>query len=67
LAEAAKQTELKSGHPLKGLDIPSPAPGTNGHGKKDEDAPPVKEPPLLVPKFFDGKHFYDLLWCSCET
>jgi N-terminal acetyltransferase B complex non-catalytic subunit len=58
LAEAAKQTELKTGHPLKGLDIPLPAPGTNGHGKKDEEAPPVKEPPLSVPKFFDGK--YDL-------
>ena len=60
LAEAAKQTELKSGHPLKGLDIPLPSPGTNGNGRKDEEAPPVKEPPILVPDFFDGEDFPDL-------
>ena len=56
LAEAAKQSELKFGHPLKGMDIPTPAPGTNGNGKKDEEAPPVKEPPLSVLKFFDGEY-----------
>ena len=57
LAEAAKQTELKTGRPLKGLEIPPP---TNGNPwKKDEEAPPVEEPPALLTSFFDGtKHSY---------
>jgi N-terminal acetyltransferase B complex non-catalytic subunit len=29
-------------------------PATNGHTKKDEEAPPVKEAPEAVSKFFDG-------------
>ncbi|CCM04607.1 uncharacterized protein FIBRA_06789 [Fibroporia radiculosa] len=54
LAEAAKQTELKTGHPLKGLDLP-PKNGstTNGHIKKEEDPPAASEPPEVVVQFFD--------------
>ncbi|KAF8798082.1 actin cytoskeleton organization protein [Phlegmacium glaucopus] len=52
LAEAAKQTELKTGHPLKGIEI-QPTNGTNGH-KKDESPPTIQEPPLLVVKYFDS-------------
>lgn len=52
LAEAAKQTELKTGHPLKGVEIPLQ--NGNFNGKKDEEAPPIKEAPELVSKFFEG-------------
>ena len=52
LAEAAKQTELKTGHPLKGIELHH-ANGTNGH-KKDESPPAIQEPPILVVKYFDG-------------
>lgn len=52
LAEAARQTELKTGHPLKGVEIP-PADGfSNGNGKKNEEPPPIREPPELVVKYF---------------
>lgn len=53
LAEAAKQTELKTGHPLKGVDLAA----LNGSAnmKKDEEPPVVTEAPELVVKFFDGK------------
>lgn len=53
LAEAAKQTEIKTGHPLKGVRLPQNGTSTNGNGKKEE-APPVKEPPELVSQFFDS-------------
>ncbi|PCH37977.1 hypothetical protein WOLCODRAFT_135971 [Wolfiporia cocos MD-104 SS10] len=55
LAEAAKQTELKTGHPLKGLELP-PKNGTttNGHAKKDEEPPAPKEAPELAFKYFDN-------------
>jgi N-terminal acetyltransferase B complex non-catalytic subunit len=52
LAEAAKQTQLKTGHPLKGIEIP-PTNGTNGH-KKDEEPPAVQEAPAAVVKYFEG-------------
>lgn len=52
LAEAAKQTELKTGHPLKGIEI-QPTNGANGH-KKDESPPAIQEPPVLVIKYFDS-------------
>lgn len=52
LAEAAKQTELKTGHPLKGVELYSTN-GTNGH-KKDESPPTIQEPPVLVVKYFDS-------------
>ncbi|KAJ7774915.1 actin cytoskeleton organization protein [Mycena metata] len=55
LAEAAKQTELKTGHPLKGVEIP-PKNGngsTNGSVKKDEETPPITDAPELVLRHFD--------------
>lgn len=52
LAEAAKQTELKTGHPLKGMEFHHTN-GTNGH-KKDEGPPTIQEPPVLVVKYFDS-------------
>ena len=52
LAEAAKQTELKTGHPLKGLELHHTN-GNNGH-KKDESPPTIQEPPVLVVKYFDS-------------
>ncbi|KAF8965269.1 actin cytoskeleton organization protein [Flammula alnicola] len=53
LAEAAKQTELKTGHPLKGIEIPATN-GSNGQHKKDEEPPVVHEPPQTVLKYFDA-------------
>ncbi|KAF9075215.1 N-acetyltransferase B complex non catalytic subunit-domain-containing protein [Rhodocollybia butyracea] len=50
LAEAAKQTELKTGMPLKGVDITPP----NGHVKKEEDTPPITEAPEDLVKFFEN-------------
>lgn len=57
LAEAAKQSELKTGHPLKGVEIsPTPPNGfANGHHKKDEEAPAITEPPEIVVNFFNSK------------
>jgi N-terminal acetyltransferase B complex non-catalytic subunit len=52
LAEAAKQTELKTGHPLKGIEIPP----TNGNHKKEEEPPAIQEPPEIVAKFFSSEH-----------
>ncbi|THU87266.1 hypothetical protein K435DRAFT_782074 [Dendrothele bispora CBS 962.96] len=53
LAEAAKLTEQKTGLPLKGVEIPPHNGNSNGH-KKDEDTPPLTEPPEMVLKFFDA-------------
>ncbi|KAI0721082.1 N-acetyltransferase B complex non catalytic subunit-domain-containing protein [Cerioporus squamosus] len=52
LAEAAKLTEQKTGHTLKGLELPLDA-ATNGNGKKDEEPPAVVEPPASISKHFD--------------
>ncbi|KAF8212156.1 actin cytoskeleton organization protein [Mycena galopus ATCC 62051] len=55
LAEAAKLAEQKTGHPLKGVEIP-PKNGngsTNGSAKKEEEAPPITDAPELVVRFFD--------------
>ncbi len=60
LAEAAKLTEQKTGHTLKGLELPPDA-ATNGNGKKDEEPPAVVEPPASISKHFDGEAFYDIL------
>ncbi|KXN86896.1 N-alpha-acetyltransferase 25, NatB auxiliary subunit [Leucoagaricus sp. SymC.cos] len=50
LAEASKQSELKTGHPLKGIETPP----LDGNGlKKDEEPPACVEPPELVTKVFD--------------
>ncbi|KAF4576791.1 hypothetical protein EYR36_004771 [Pleurotus pulmonarius] len=55
LAEAAKQSELKTGHPLKGVEIPPTPPNgsANGHHKKDEEAPAITEPPEVVVNYFN--------------
>lgn len=53
LAEAARQTELKTGLPLRGVDLKALNNAANGPSKKDEEAPPIKEFPELVVKFFD--------------
>ncbi|EIW60342.1 actin cytoskeleton organization protein [Trametes versicolor FP-101664 SS1] len=52
LAEAAKNTEQKTGLTLKGLEIPSDA-ASNGQAKKDEEPPVVVDPPALITKYFD--------------
>ena len=60
LAEAVKQTELKTGHPLKGIEIHTTN-ATNGHPKKDEEPPTIQEPPEMVLNYFDGElDFYSL-------
>ncbi|KIY43365.1 actin cytoskeleton organization protein [Fistulina hepatica ATCC 64428] len=53
LAEAARISELKTGLPLKGVDIPPK--GENGHtnGKKNEEPPAVTDAPKIVVQFFD--------------
>ncbi|KAF9562547.1 actin cytoskeleton organization protein [Agrocybe pediades] len=48
LAEAAKQTQLKTGHPLKGVDI-NPV-----NGKKEQDPPAVTDAPEVVVKYFEA-------------
>jgi hypothetical protein len=55
LAEANKQNELRTGLPLRGVDLKAlnGDAHANGHSKKDEEAPPVKEPPQLVAQFFE--------------
>jgi N-terminal acetyltransferase B complex non-catalytic subunit len=55
LAEANKQNELRTGLPLRGVDLKAlnGDANANGHAKKDEEAPPVKEPPQLVAQFFE--------------
>lgn len=53
LAEAAKMTEQKTGHPLRGLEI-SPEMLANGNAKKDEEPPAVVEPPVAISGYFDG-------------
>ncbi|KAG6810186.1 hypothetical protein H0H92_012950 [Tricholoma furcatifolium] len=53
LAEAAKQTELKTGHPLKGVDVEA-LNRSSSPSKKDEEPPAVTDPPELVSKFFDN-------------
>lgn len=58
LAEAAEQTKLKTGHTLKGLELPSNGSATNGNNKKDEDVPPIREAPEIVVNFFDRKFLH---------
>ncbi|KAF5377028.1 hypothetical protein D9757_007708 [Collybiopsis confluens] len=50
LAEAAKQTELKTGMPLRGVDTTPP----NGSVKKEEDTPPITDAPEALQKFFEN-------------
>lgn len=53
LAEASRQTELKTGFPLRGVDLQTHNGDANGHPKKDEEAPPIKEAPSLLIVFFE--------------
>ncbi|KAI0726631.1 actin cytoskeleton organization protein [Fomitopsis betulina] len=53
LAEAAKQTELKTGFPLKGYEPPKNGTATNGHAKKAEEPPILADTPEVINKFFD--------------
>ncbi|KAH9854239.1 N-acetyltransferase B complex non catalytic subunit-domain-containing protein [Lenzites betulinus] len=59
LAEAAKITEQKTGHTLKGLEIEA----SNGHGKKDEEPPVVVDPPTQLADYFGdmSKRFKEVL------
>jgi N-terminal acetyltransferase B complex non-catalytic subunit len=60
LAEAAKQTERKTGHTSKNLDsLPRNGSATNGR-KKDEEAPAVKEHPEILTVFFDCTSYFEL-------
>ncbi|KAI0807388.1 N-acetyltransferase B complex non catalytic subunit-domain-containing protein [Fomes fomentarius] len=52
LAEAAKLTEQKTGHPLKGLELPPDA--GNGYAKKDEEPPAVVDPPAAISQHYDA-------------
>jgi len=63
LAEAAKQTELKTGHPLKGIEIPT-SNGINGHHKKEEEPPAIQEPPEILLNYFDRELDFQSLFTS---
>ncbi|KAF9227685.1 hypothetical protein BS17DRAFT_774157 [Gyrodon lividus] len=54
LAEASRQTELKTGLPLRGVDLKAFNGDANGHSKKDEETPPIKDAPELLTKFFEN-------------
>lgn len=68
LAEASRQTELKTGFPLRGIDLQAHNGDANGHSKKDEEAPPIKEAPGLLSVFFDTmlSRFRHLLESKCS-
>ena len=57
LAEAAKLTEQKTGHPLRGLDLPVDA-LANGSARKDEEPPAVVDPPVAIAQYFDGEYVF---------
>jgi hypothetical protein len=52
-ATAPTETSKPVSHPVKNSN-PRVQNGTNGQGKKEEEAPPFKEPPPLVSSFFEG-------------
>ncbi|CAK5277392.1 unnamed protein product [Mycena citricolor] len=55
LAEAAKVAEAKTGHPLRGVEIPPKSANGSANGlKKDEEPPAIVEPPQAVVEFFDA-------------
>lgn len=55
LARVSKNTEVKSGQPLREVDPKQlNAPGSNGHAKKEEEPPAVKDAPPSVLEYFDG-------------
>ncbi|KAF8447742.1 actin cytoskeleton organization protein [Boletus edulis BED1] len=68
LAEASRQTELKTGFPLRGVDLQAHNGDANGHHKKDEEAPPIKEASGLLTVFFDSmlSRFEHLVESKCS-
>ena len=54
LAEAAKQTELKTGHPLKGVEIEPLNGSSNGDSKRNEEPPLIRDTPVLIANYFKG-------------
>ncbi|KAG6837306.1 hypothetical protein H0H93_011908 [Arthromyces matolae] len=52
LAEAAKQTELKTGYPLKGVDLEALS-RSSSPSKKDEEPPVITTAPEAVTQFFE--------------
>ncbi|KAG9318673.1 N-acetyltransferase B complex non catalytic subunit-domain-containing protein [Chiua virens] len=71
LAEASRQTELKTGFPLRGVrdQVHDGDANANGNHKKEEEAPPIKEAPGLLTTFFDGvlSRFRTLLESKCSV
>lgn len=64
LAEVTKQAGSRT---LKIADLrPQNGSAINGHTKKDEEAPVVKDAPEIVSKFFDGMTQVDELSMSCR-
>ncbi len=53
MAEAAKQAELRNSNKLSKSTLNTTPP--NGHAKKAEESPIVKDAPDVVVRFFDGK------------
>ncbi|KAJ3842483.1 actin cytoskeleton organization protein [Lentinula raphanica] len=49
LADVAKNTELKTGLPLRGVDLTP----QNGDTKKEEEMPPITDAPEIVAAYFD--------------
>jgi N-terminal acetyltransferase B complex non-catalytic subunit len=57
LAQAARQQELKTGHPLKGYELP-PTPkngASNGDAEKKGDPPAVVDAPALATDFYSSE------------
>jgi N-terminal acetyltransferase B complex non-catalytic subunit len=69
LAAASKQTELKTGFPLRGVDLKSLNGDAIGHSKKDEEAPPIKEAPEQLTTFFENMltRFNQLRESKCSS
>lgn len=56
LAEATKQADAKAGKAAKApLAVGSGDASANGHAKKSEEPPPVKDAPEVVTRYFDGQ------------
>ncbi|EIN07294.1 actin cytoskeleton organization protein [Punctularia strigosozonata HHB-11173 SS5] len=54
LAEAAKQSEARTGKPLQGVEIPPvPKNGTSNGHSKDHEPPSIEEPPEILLKYFN--------------
>ena len=57
MSEVARLAEQKAGQQPRGLQTVIPLNGddsTNGHARKDQEPPLIKEPSFQITKFFDG-------------